>query len=135
MRFLVVDLRVWFAPEDIKGGKKIHEQIESAIRVHDKLLLVLSDASMVSQWVKTEISHAREREAKEGKQVLFPIRLVSFEKIENWKVFDADRGRDSAKEIREYYIPDFSNWKDHDSFEKAFERLLSDLKASAEDLN
>ena len=33
-------LRVWFAPEDIRGGKKIHEQIEEAIRYHDKLIVV-----------------------------------------------------------------------------------------------
>ena len=26
-------------------------------------------------------------------------------------------------------IPDFSNWKDHDSFEMAFARLLRDLKS------
>ena len=44
---------------------------------------------------------------------------------------DADTGKDLATEIREYFIPDFSNWKDHDSFEKAFNRLLRDLKAEA----
>ena len=42
---------------------------------------------------------------------------------------DADTGQDLAKEVREYFIPDFSNWKDHDAFEKAFERLLHDLRA------
>jgi hypothetical protein len=42
-----------------------------------------------------------------------------------------DRGIDSAREIREYFIPDFSNWKDHDAYQKAFERLLRDLKAEA----
>jgi hypothetical protein len=40
-------------------------------------------------------------------------------------------GKDSAREIREYFIPDFSQWKDHDSYVKAFDRLLRDLKASA----
>ena len=44
-------------------------------------------------------------------------------------LFDADTGIDSAREIREYFIPDFSNWKDHDSYATAFERLLRDLKA------
>jgi hypothetical protein len=34
-----------------------------------------------------------------------------------------------AREIREYFIPDFSNWKDHDSYQAAFQRLVSDLKA------
>jgi len=39
-------------------------------------------------------------------------------------------GKDSAREIREYFIPDFSNWKNHDSYQEAFRRLIADLKAS-----
>ena len=35
---------------------------------------------------------------------------------------------DSAREIREYFIPDFTQWKDHDSYQKGLERLLRDLK-------
>ena len=44
--------------------------------------------------------------------------------------FDADGGKDLAAEVREYYIPDFSNWKDHDSFESEFAKLLRDLRAT-----
>jgi hypothetical protein len=32
-------------------------------------------------------------------------------------------------EIRKYFIPDFSNWKDHDPYQEAFQRLVKDLKA------
>ena len=49
---------------------------------------------------------------------------------ESWRCMDADNGRDMAREIREYFIPDFSNWKDHDAFEEAFRRLLADLRAT-----
>jgi len=28
-----------------------------------------------------------------------------------------------AEEVRKYHIPDFSNWKNHDAFERAFARL------------
>jgi hypothetical protein len=83
---------------------------------------------MESEWVKTEISKARKREIKEGKRILFPIRLSSFETLRDWECFDADAGKDSAREIREYFIPDFSNWKDHDAYERAFDRLLSYLQ-------
>jgi uncharacterized protein YjbI with pentapeptide repeats len=124
-------VRCWFAPEEMKGGRKLHEQIDEAIRLHDKLLLILSEHSMNSNWVKTEIANAREREKREGKQLLFPITLVPFEAIKQWKLLDADIGIDSAREIREYFIPDFSNWKDHDSYQTAFQRLVSDLKAEA----
>lgn len=60
-------VRCWFAPHDIRGGKKIHEQIDEAIRVYDCLLLILSPSSVSSEWVTTEISKARKKEAREGK--------------------------------------------------------------------
>jgi len=128
-RMIQEKMRVWFAREDVQGGKKLHEQIDQAIRVYDKLLIVLSPNSMQSEWVMTEIRKARRLERQEGKRKLFPIRLVGFEAISDWECFDADVGKDSAAEIREYFIPDFSNWKDNDAFEAAFGRLLRDLKA------
>jgi uncharacterized protein YjbI with pentapeptide repeats len=122
-------VRCWFAPHDVQGGKKLHEQIDQAIRIYDKLLLILSEDSMSSAWVNTEIYNARQREIKEGRQMLFPVSLAPFEQLRDWKAFDADSGKDLAREIREYYIPDFSNWKDHDSYQKEFEKLINDLKA------
>ncbi|MBZ5672405.1 MAG: toll/interleukin-1 receptor domain-containing protein, partial [Acidobacteriia bacterium] len=35
------NVRCWFAPEDIKIGDKFRMRIDEAIRIHDKLLLVL----------------------------------------------------------------------------------------------
>jgi hypothetical protein len=130
---LYVDLqnkgvRCWFAPHDVQGGKKLHEQIDDAIRMHERLLLLLSPDSMNSEWVKTEIRKARKRERAEKKRVLFPVRLVSFDAIRDWELFDADEGKDLAVEIREFYIPDFSEWKNPDPYQKEFEKLLRDLR-------
>jgi TIR domain/Pentapeptide repeats (8 copies) len=128
-RMVQEKLRVWYAPEDMRGGRKGVDQIDQAIRVHDKLLLVLSKASMESGWVRYEIKRAVEREKREKRQVLFPIGLVSRRVIKAWSAFDSDLGRDLAELVREYHIPDFSRWKDHDSFEAGFSKLLKDLKA------
>jgi hypothetical protein len=125
-------LRVWYAPEEMKGGQKLHEQIFSAIRVHDKLLLVLSEHSLRSEWVVTEIRRARKAEREDNRRKLFPIRLVAFDTIQKWECFDAENGKDLGVELREYFIPDFTDWKEHDAFEKAFERLLSDLKTEGQ---
>lgn len=122
-------LRVWFAPEDIKGGEKLYEQINRAIQLHDRLLIVLSENSIKSEWVMTEIRRARRTEVKEGRRKLFPIRLVDYDVVRDWECFDADNGKDLAVEVREYYIPDFSNWKNHDDFEREFYRLYESLKA------
>ena len=62
--------------------------------------------------MKTEIAHARQKELDENRHVLFPISIVPFETIRTWKDFDADTGKDSARDIREHYIPDFSDWKE-----------------------
>ncbi|MBV8382055.1 MAG: toll/interleukin-1 receptor domain-containing protein [Planctomycetaceae bacterium] len=122
-------LQVWFAPEDMKAGHYHDEQIERAIQVHDKLLLVLSESSMASTWVRREIREARQTEEREARRKLFPIRLVSMEAIQGWQCVDPRTGQDYAEEVLRYHIPDFSRWKDHDTFEAAFARLLRDLKA------
>jgi TIR domain/Pentapeptide repeats (8 copies) len=124
------NLRVWYAPQDMKAGRKLHEEIFRAIEIHDKLLLVLSESSMRSEWVMTEIRRARKVERDESRRKLFPIRLVDFESIQKWECFDAGSGKDLAVELREYYIPDFSNWKDPDAFEAEFSKLLRDLRAT-----
>ena len=113
-------LRVWFAPEEMKGGRRVIDQIEQAIHVQDRLLLVLSEASMQSNWVETELRTALAREQKEKRQILFPIRITAWEAVQAWKCFDTDTGKDLAKAVREYHIPDFSNCTEHDAFEAAF---------------
>jgi TIR domain/Pentapeptide repeats (8 copies) len=130
---LVADkLRVWFAPEDMRGGVKSAEQIDQAIRIHDRLLLLLSDESMKSEWVRREIKHARKKEKETGKNVLFPVGLVPFEVIRDWECLDSDSGEDLAAIVRAYHIPDFSEWKHEDAFEKAFADLMRDLRREAE---
>jgi hypothetical protein len=107
-------------------------QQTNSTRLRDKLLLILSEYSMSSEWVKTEIAKARKREVKEGKRVLFPVRLVGFERLRDWECFDGDTGKDSAREIREYYIPDFSRWdRDNGAYQREFGKLITALKAGA----
>jgi hypothetical protein len=89
---------------------------------------VLSEHSIQSEWVMTEIRKARETEKKEKRRKLFPIRLCDMATLQAWECFDADSGKDLAVEVREYFIPDFSNWKDRIAFEQVFARLKNDLE-------
>jgi len=70
-------------------GGEIRPRIDESIRLHYKLLLVLSQSPLASIWVK-------------------------------WAA-DIHRMR---------HIGDFRQWKDHDEYQKAFERLLRDLQAA-----
>lgn len=116
-------VRCWFAPEDMKIGDKLRPRIDETIRIHDKLLLVLSAESVASQWVEQEVETALEKEREQGRTVLFPIRLDD-------SVMEIKTGWPALiKNTR--HIGDFSKWKDHNSYSKAFERLLRDLKADS----
>jgi hypothetical protein len=68
-------VRCWFAPHDMPIGGKIRDEIDIAIRLRDKVLLVLSENSIKSDWVEDEVDKAYEEERKRGQTVLFPIRL------------------------------------------------------------
>jgi hypothetical protein len=114
-------VRCWFAPHDMRIGDEIRPRIDESIRVHDKLLLVLSESSIVSAWVKKEVETAFEQEAQQNKLVLIPIRLdeTVMNTPQAW-----------AADIRRMrHIGDFRQWKDHDEYQIAFSRLLRDLKA------
>lgn len=115
-------VRCWFAPEDLKIGDKLRLRIDESIRIHEKLLLVLSASSITSQWVEQEVETALEREREEGRTVLFPIRVDNaiMESKGGWSTF--------IRNTR--HIGDFTCWKQHDVYQKAFERLLYDLKAN-----
>lgn len=123
-------LRVWFAPENVKSGEKLFEQVAQAIEGHDRLLVVLSESSLRSNWVQQEIRRARKIELESGRRKLFPIRLLDYETLQQWVCMDTASVEDVAEEVRSYFIPDFSNWKSYDDFEKGFARLLDDLKQS-----
>jgi hypothetical protein len=89
----------------------------------------LSEASLQSEWVMDELRKGFKAERGTGKRKLFPVRLIDYETLERWECRDSISGKDLAEEVRQYFIPDFSNWKNHDQFETAFSRLLKDLRA------
>lgn len=123
-------VRVWYAPEDLKGGDKVRDQIDRAIELYDRLIIVLSEHSMASEWVKHEIRRARRQEVREKRRKLFPIRLVEWETLQRWEAYDSASSPDLAEEVRQYYVPDFSNWKHEDAFEREFAKLLRDLRSA-----
>jgi hypothetical protein len=117
-------VRCWFAPEDMKIGDPIRPTIDQQIRRREKLLVILSENSVKSEWVGDEVEAALEEESQSNRLVLFPIRLDNavMNTRDDW----------AAKIKRRRHIGDFSNWKDKTGYQKAFERLLSDLKATGE---
>jgi hypothetical protein len=116
------NIRTWFAAEDLKIGDRFRSRIDESIRIHDKLVIILSANSINSSWVETEVESALEREQKEAKDVLFPIAIdeEGFTSNEPW----------AADIRRKRHIGDFRKWKSHDDYAAAFDRLVRDLKKS-----
>jgi uncharacterized protein YjbI with pentapeptide repeats len=118
-------VRCWFAPEDLKIGAKILDTLDEAIRLRDKVLLVLSEASIASEWVEDEVTKAFEEERQRSGVVLFPVRVddAVFETKEAWAT-KLRAGRN---------IGDFRAWKDHDAYQTALKRVLRDLQVEKGD--
>jgi hypothetical protein len=117
------NVRTWFAPEELKIGDRFRSRIDESIRIHDKLVIILSANSVASDWVETEVESALERERKEGRDdVLFPIAIddEGFTSQQSW----------AADIRRKRHIGDFRKWKSHDDYTNAFDRLVRDLKKS-----
>ena len=70
--------------------------------------------------MEDEVSRAEER--RRNQLVLFPVRIddTVMTTLEPWAV----KLRDQR------HIGDFRQWKDHDAYQQAFDRVLRDLKAT-----
>jgi hypothetical protein len=118
-----VGVRSWLDARELKVGESISEQVGKAIQVHDKVLLVLSQASARSPWVSLEVRNALQLERERRKTVLFPIRIDNAV----LGVFDLPK----FDRLREKYVSDFSDWQDPGRYRQAFSRLVRDLAISA----
>jgi hypothetical protein len=114
-------VRCWFAPEDLQVGDRFRDRIDESIRLHDRVLIILSENSVSSMWVSDEVEAAIEREHKERSTVLFPIKIDD-------AVTDSKQAW-AATIRRTRHIGDFTRWKDNESYQKAFDKLLRDLRA------
>ena len=106
----------------MKIWDEFRSRIDESIQVYDRLLLILSEYSVQSRWVQKEVETAFEKEGKESRTVLFPIRIDE-------SVMHSTVGW-AADIRRQRHIGDFRQWKDHDAYQHAFRRLLRDLKAA-----
>jgi uncharacterized protein YjbI with pentapeptide repeats len=116
-------VRCWFAPHDLPIGARTWDAIDEAIQLRDKLLVILSKASIASDWVEDEVNKAYAEERQRKETVLFPIRIddAVMTTTEPW-----------ARKLRDQRnIGDLRRWKRPDAYQKSLKKLLRNLKASA----
>ncbi len=121
---------IWFSQRDMKPGRWARDQMQEAVHNCDRLLLVVSEASMASNWVRNEIKWAVEKERRSGKRVLFPIGLVAFDALKAWECWDDDSGTNLAECVRRYHVPNYSSAIDSEpAFRRAVEEIVQALGA------
>ncbi len=114
-------VRCWLANHGTESGDATRNRIKQAIRMREKVLLILSEQAIACDWVQDEVESALEEERKSGELILFPIRIDD-------AVMETDEGW--ARKLRQQcHISDFTRWNDRDEYQKAFERLLRNLEA------
>jgi hypothetical protein len=116
------DVPCWFAPHDLQPSHSFRERIDHAIHTQDKVLLLLSEHSIESGWVRSAVELALAREIAQDCTLLFPLRL-------DQAVMRASK--DWATRLRESrYIGDFTGWQDDVVYQQAFTTLLHHLRVS-----
>jgi uncharacterized protein YjbI with pentapeptide repeats len=113
-------VRFWRDIHEMKAGR-VEIQIDRAIRQNPTVLLVLSEHSLMSDWVEHEVRAARGLEKELGRAVLCPVALDNSWKNSRWP-------KRIMEQIMEYNILDFSAWKDDSKFDGLFRKLIDGLE-------
>lgn len=114
-------IRCWKWNEDAKTGRSLWREIDQAIRVHDKLVLIASESSLKSPAVNREIERAIRQEDDRGEDVLFPVRVDNY-------IFDGWEHERKADVVAKV-IADASDWEnDNTRYEEVRDRLIRDLR-------
>jgi hypothetical protein len=113
------NVRCWKFDENAKWGEPVWGEIDTAIRHYDKIVVICSKDSLQSPPVIREIERALQKEDRERRNVLFPIRIDDY-LFDEW---DHPRKADVVSKA----IGDFRGWKNLATYSQAFPRLLDAL--------
>jgi hypothetical protein len=113
------NVRCWKFDENAKWGEPLWGEIDTAIRHYDKLVVICSKDSLQSVPVTREIERALQKEDREHKNVLFPIRIDDY-LFDEW---DHPRKADVVSKV----VGDFRGSDNLATYANAFPRFLDAL--------
>ncbi|MBW2467019.1 MAG: toll/interleukin-1 receptor domain-containing protein [Deltaproteobacteria bacterium] len=117
-------VRCWLTTENLKKRDRIHAVTDAAVKMHDKIILILSEDSIDSDWAENNYTQAIEKEIESGKTVLVPVVLDdSVEKTDQPWAVEMRRSR---------YAADFSMWRDDVFYKEVLGYLLDELNSDEE---
>lgn len=119
-------IKCWYSPIEMRddgterSDDEIQHQLEAAIDVHDRTLVVLSKTSICRPWVKAEIRRAEKEDPDWGhvKQLVFVRIDQAHERA----------GFDLRWSLGGEWIVDFCDWQEHDRYDNALQQVVQILR-------
>lgn len=109
-------VRCWLATESHEDNIR---PLDSSIRYHDKLILILSGRSLLSEWLKQEAQAAFREEDRRGEIVVLPLQLDDgvLENTPTW----------ATKLRRSRVTTNFSGWQNSEVYQQTLAQFLQGL--------
>jgi L-histidine N-alpha-methyltransferase len=115
-------VRCWLDTIDMRAGDPIRPTLSKNIKAHEKILVIMSESALTSRWVMEELDVMFDLEIDSGKRMVIPLRLDD-------AVMSAPG--EIAERLRRRGIADFRQRETEADYQRAFDKLLHDLKTGA----
>jgi hypothetical protein len=113
-------IRCWSLFHDLNNEHDDIKNIKETIQMHDTWLLVLSEYTLISEWVKQEIYLTMNMEKQQKRTILFPLCL-------HQDFLDLTPNITTSL-LQNRQARNFIGWQDATTYQQAFTALLQDLK-------
>ena len=120
-------VRCWIIPEELKGGHDLQIHVSQAIGPDDKLIIILSESSMSSDWIMEELQSTLEIQKKDQRRLLYPVALANPSLVQSWTLMEPGTFINLAREVRQFPIPSFHDLHHEPSYHSAFNMLYQSL--------
>jgi uncharacterized protein YjbI with pentapeptide repeats len=124
-------LETWYAPTSMRGGSTILDQITAAVGRETRMVVVLSESSLSSSWVMTELRNAISVERTSGVRNIFLAGTAAPEATDTLIAAAEQTHPDVVAYLRRQQILDFSRWRDDTELARSASALAASL-ATAE---
>jgi hypothetical protein len=115
-------IRCWSLFHDLNNEQNTIKNIKETLQMHDTWLLVLSEHTLLSDWVKQEIYLTMNMEKQQKRTILFPLYLHQ----DFWNLTPTS----TSSLLQNRQTRNFIGWQDPVTYQQAFIALLQDLKKS-----
>ncbi len=126
-------VRCWFVLHELKGDDGDFKRMVETFQHYDTWLLVLSEYTVGSEWIKQEVRRTLNLEERQKRTILFPLYLdPAFLDTTGDQFLTALQNRSGQHHLlaslQNRGMRNFTAWNDESAYKRAFNELLHDLQ-------